>query len=394
MMVALEDGVVSPQDSFYVGTGRYQYKGKWVNDHYYRQGRDRGYLTVNEGMSISSNIVLAKTILKGYEDNPAKYVQHLHDLGITRKIDWDVPLKGKEGTVQIRFPNDKAHYWSKTTLPWMAFGYETQVPPIYMLMFYNGIANNGTMIKPFLTKAFVGNGKIEKSFSTEVINPSLCSDRTLKEIQSMLVDAINKGTGKPAKCDDFQVAGKTGTALLASGGGYSGYYVSFCGYFPADKPKYTIFVGVRRPQAPPSGGLISGVVFKKIAEEIYARNTYITPEQCKPDTLAPKAPHLKNGLFKQAKMVLDELNIPYTSPDKGVLWVSAEAQADKVGLQKANVREDLVPNVHGMGAKDALFALEKAGLRVSVRGYGRVAEQSLPPGTKASKGAWIVLDLK
>ncbi len=394
MMVALEDGVVRPEDKFHVGTGLYQYKGKWVRDHYWQKGQDRGDITVNEGMYISSNIVLAKTILKGYENNPTKYVQHLHDLGVTKKIEWDVPLKGKEGTVQIRFPNDQSNHWSKTTLPWMSFGYETQFPPIYMLMFYNGIANNGKMVKPFITKAFMKDGKVEASFETEVINPSMCSERTLNEIKSMLVGVINQGTGKAVKSDAFQVAGKTGTAQLASGGGYSGHYVSFCGYFPAEKPKYTIFVGIRKPKGIPSGGLMPGGVFKRIAEEVYARNTFITPDQCRIDSTLVKIPYAKNGLYRQAELVLTGLKLPFTPPEGEAEWVSASTKESSIELRKTGAQQGLVPNVYGMGARDALYAMEKAGLKVSIRGRGKVYSQSIPSGSRAVKGSFVTLDLK
>jgi len=147
VMVALDDGLISPVDSFHVGNGLYQYNGKWVRDHYWRQGRDRGYLTVKEGMEISSNVVMSKIVLKAYGDDPTRFVKGIDRIGLRKKLTWDVPLNGIEGTSSIRFPDDKVNYWSKTTLPWMSFGYESKVPPIYMLMFYNGIANGGKMIK-------------------------------------------------------------------------------------------------------------------------------------------------------------------------------------------------------------------------------------------------------
>ena len=139
VMVALDDGVVVPTDSFHVGNGLYQYNRRWVRDHYWRRGQDRGYMTIAEGMAVSSNIVMSKMVLKGYEDNPAKFVDGIDRIGLRKQLTWDVPLSGIEGTSSIRYPDDKTNYWSKTTLPWMSFGYESQVPPIYMLMFYNGL---------------------------------------------------------------------------------------------------------------------------------------------------------------------------------------------------------------------------------------------------------------
>ncbi|GAB6010715.1 penicillin-binding protein [Viscerimonas tarda] len=402
IMVALEDGVVTPQDSFYVGVGAYAYeyntkggkpRSRTIFDHYWRQKKDRGYLTVAEGMYVSSNIVVAKTILKGYRNNPGKYVQRLYDLGITKKLDWDVPLKGKEGTAVIRHPKDKANPWSATTLPWMSFGYETQIPPIYTLMFYNGIANNGLMIKPFITKSFLRDGKAVEEFETEVVNPSLCSDRTLKQIQDILVGVVNEGTAKVVDTDLFQIAGKTGTALIASNGGYSGYFVSFCGYFPADKPKYTCFVGVRRPKGNPSGGGMPGMVFRNIAEEVYAHNMRLSPSKCSIDSALTKLPHVKNGQYSKLETVLKELNVDFRLANTESEWVRTSTGDKSIELNKNTIAKDIVPDVTGMGARNALYLLEKSGLKVGLSGTGKVINQSIPAGNYLVKGSYIEVQL-
>ncbi len=394
LMVALEDGVVTPEDSLYVGNGLFTYNRREVRDHDWRKGIDKGYLTITRGMETSSNVLISKMILKGYENNRTGYAQRIHDLGITQKIEWDVPLSGKEGTAQIRFPDDKANPWSKTTLPWMSFGYETQVPPIYMLMFYNGIANNGKMIKPFIAKSLLNNGSVEEEFETEVINPSLCSEKTLKQVQDILRKVVTNGTGKAVNSELFPISGKTGTAMIASGGGYSGYYVSFCGYFPSDEPKYTCFVGIRRPQGLPSGGLMPGAVFKRIAESIYADK--LVPHQAKvvPDSVNIHLPKVKDGLYENTKIVLDKLNQTYSYPAEKKGWVAVTTDSLQIGMENRAVSAGLVPNVIGMGAKDALFALEDAGLKVSLSGAGRVTEQTIKGGTKLVKGSHITIRLK
>lgn len=395
IMIALEDGVVTPTDKFHVGRGLYQYATRWIRDHYWQKGIDRGDLTVAEGIHISSNIVVAKSILKGYENNPERFVQKLYDTGITKKIEWDVPLSGKEGTAVIRHPKDNSSHWSRTTLPWMSFGYETQIPPIHILMFYNGIANGGKMIKPFITKAFLKDGKVEKEFRTEVINPSLCSEKTLKEIQAMLVGVINEGTGKAIKSNAFQIAGKTGTAQIAAGGRYnSGHFVSFCGYFPAEKPLYTCFVGIRKPKGIPSGGTMPGGVFKRVAEEVYARHVYATPSQCKPDSVLTLTPYVKNGLSKDLEKIMTELNISYSAPTGSAEWVIASNHQNKIELRKNVMESGLVPDVRGMGARDALYLLEKLNLHVVIQGAGKVKSQSLTAGSRLIKGSQIVLQLQ
>ena len=294
-MIALDDGVIVPTDSFYVGNGLYQYNKRWVRDHYWRRGQDRGYLTVGEGMEMSSNVVMSKIVLKGYENKPEKFIDGIDRIGLRKQLKWDVPLSGIEGTSSIRYPNDKDNYWSKTTLPWMSFGYETQIPPIYLLMFYNGIANGGKMIKPFIAKQFVENGKVVMNVEAEVVNPKICKDTTLEEIQEMLKSVVVNGTAKVVGSDYFDIAGKTGTAMIAGGGGYSGYYVSFCGYFPADEPMYTIFVGLRKPKGVPSGGGMAGMVFKNIAEQTYLRKVQFSVDDCRIDSTLNKEPEIKNG---------------------------------------------------------------------------------------------------
>lgn len=394
LMIALEDGVVTPDEEIFVGNGLFEYKGRIVKDHDWRKGQDKGYVTVARGMYSSLNVAIAKMILKGYENNPQKYVQRIHDLGLTKKIEWDVPLQGKEGTSVIRFPDDKSNPWSKTTLPWMSFGYETQVPPIYMLMFYNGIANKGKMIKPFLTKAFMRDGKIEEEFETEIINPSLCSEKTLKEVQDILRGVVTDGTGKTIESEMFPISGKTGTAMIAARGGYEGYYVSFCGYFPSDNPKYTCFVGIRRPQGIPSGGLMPGAVFKTIAEGIYTRNTVATPILAQKDTVNSLIPVVKSGSLKNTEIVLKKLKQDYNYSGDKVDWVNTDSSINGILLQgNSSIKQGLVPNVIGMGARDAIYLLELEGLKVNLIGAGKVKQQSIAPGTRTTKGATITIEL-
>ena len=394
VLAALEEGVINPTDSFHVGTGLYSHNRRVVRDHYWTQGRDRGYLTVQEGIEVSSNIVMTKIALKAYENHPEKFTQRIENMGLTKKLKWDVPLRGIEGTSQIRHPNDKANLWSKTTLAWMSFGYETQVPPIYLLMFYNALANKGRMLKPFIAKEFYKNGKLTKEFEAEVVNSSIASQESIDLVNDMLVGVIERGTAKVVKSDFFSIAGKTGTAQLASGGGYSGHFVSFCGFFPADEPKYTCFVGIRKPKGIPSGGGMAGMVFKNIAEQTYVRNTRLAAKDCRVDSALSKLPTIKNGIWAMNHQVLKELGYESTSVDKGVKWV--QVKNDSVGYQPEPLTliDNLVPNVYGMGARDALYLLEKSGLRVNVTGSGKVVSQSYGAGQKIVKGRTISLVLR
>lgn len=393
-MIALDDGVITPTDSFYVGNGLFQYNKRWVRDHYWRRGQDRGYLTVAEGMELSSNVVMSKIVLKGYEDKPEKFVDGIDRIGLRKQLTWDVPLNGIEGTSSIRYPNDKNNYWSKTTLPWMSFGYETQIPPIYMLMFYNAIANGGRMIKPFIAKQFLENGKVVKEFEAEVVNPKICKESTLEEIKKMLVGVVENGTAKVVASDYFSIAGKTGTAQIASGGGYSGYYVSFSGYFPADEPMYTIFVGLRKPKGVPSGGGMAGMVFKNIAEQTYLRKVRLLAEDCKVDSTLQKAPEIKHGNWNNNKYVLNKLNLSVADKNSDSDWVKIKFENNEYLTEEIALNNSKIPDVKGMGARDAVYLLEKSGLRVNLIGSGKVVSQSFTPGQNLVKGTTITITLR
>ena len=400
IMAALEDGVVTPTDSFNVGKGVWIEPvriGKEIYDHNYSSSKpDVNYLTIAKGMYTSSNVLVAKTIHKGYESNPSRYVDHLYKFGLDKSLTWDIPLKGREGTIYIKHPEKDSRKWYKTTLSRMSYGYETQMPPIYMLMFYNGIANGGKMIKPFVVKSFMKDGKVVEEFKSEVINESLCSEKTLKEMQDILRGVVTDGTAKVVNSKAFEIAGKTGTARLASGGGYnrSEYYVSFCGYFPADKPKYTCIVGVERPKGIPSGGGMAGMVFKNIAEEVYSRNVVLSANEYRRDSTQSKIPYVKGGAYRKAKIVLEELGLSFDDVTESADWVKESADKEKVRLRGYSISDGLVPDVAGMGARDALYILESAGLKVNLKGAGRVVNQSIAAGSRLVKGSRIEIKLE
>ena len=395
IMVALEDGVCTPEDTVDVGNGIYMYHGARMTDHNMNKG-GYGKITVAQSIWYSSNIGVAKVILKGYSENPTKYVEGLYRIGMNADLRLEIPGAGR---AKIRRPDDKKRYWSATTLPWMSFGYETQIPPIYTLTFFNAIANGGKMVRPMFTKEIMENGKTVQTFDTEVVKESICSDKTLKEIQEMLLGVVENGTGKAVHSDVVRIAGKTGTAQIASGGVYrtSGHSVAFCGYFPADEPKYSCIVVIRRPRnGYPSGGTMSGGVVKAIAEKIYASHMPFNLNDMDPDSTAVLHPHPKSGDSRALENVLDELDIDLQNEADDSNWVSTslDTLTHRLATHAIPIREGLVPNVVGMGAKDAVFLMEQAGLQVSLTGIGRVTRQSLNPGQRISRGQTVLLTLK
>jgi len=401
MMVAIEDGVVDPKTAVDVGKGTYSYANRNIIDHNANRG---GYGVINAEKAIwySSNIGMAKLILKGYENNPKKFVEGLRRIGMDADLSIEIPGAGKP---KLRWPGDS--YWSRTSLPWMSFGYEVQIPPIQMLTFYNAIANNGKMVRPMFVKDILKNGKSVKHFDTEVVIPEICSQRTLKIIQNMLYNVVNytdpspakrDGTGKPARSDVITIAGKTGTAQIASGGAYrtAGHNVSFCGYFPYEDPQYTCIVVITRPRVGTvSGGAMCGAVLKDIAEKIYSNCTTFDIKKIPADSLKSPFPYVVlNGDYAALKNVAKNLNINTNENNIKSTYVASSSNNRGVTLRDLPMVENLVPNVVGMGAKDAVFALENCGLRVSVSGYGSVVSQSISNGSKVVPGQTVALTLR
>lgn len=395
MMVALEDGVCQPTDSVDTGNGIYMVGSSRMTDHNYNRG-GYGRISAEQAIWYSSNIGVAKLIMKGYTNNPTKFVEGLHRVGMAPDLNLEIPGSGRS---KIRFPNDTVHYWSRTTLPWMSFGYETQIPPIYTLTFFNAIANGGKMVRPMFTKEILKDGKTVKSFSTEVIKSSICSESTLKIIQDMLLGVVEKGTGAAVHSDLIRIAGKTGTAQIATGGVYrtSGHQVAFCGYFPAEDPQYTCIVVIRRPRIGyPSGGTMSGGVVKNIAEKIYASEMSFNTRKMETDSMAVLVPSVKGGDRKAVEDVLDHMDIKIRKDSVETSWVlaSIDKESHDLHLRDVKIWEGLVPSVVGMGAKDAVYLLEMAGLRVNLSGAGRVVSQSISPGARIVKGQTVLLTLR
>lgn len=357
MMVALEDRVVTVNDSVDTGNGQRLMHGSVMRDHNWRRG---GYqwLTVPGVLMKSSNIGISRIIDENYFTHPQDYVRGLYKLGIN--ADLGLPFEGA-AKARIRWPN-KENWW-KTTLAWMSMGYETQIPPINTVTFYNAIANGGKMMKPRFVKGVSRGGVMIEEFPVEVLKEHICSQHTLDDIHMILRRVVSEGLGKPAGSSQFAVSGKTGTAQVSQGrGGYKSgrthYLLSFCGYFPSENPQYTMLVSIQKAGLPASGGLMSGSIFRNIAERIYAKHLSSDLNAAR-DTLPATHPRFRQKTLEQAE-------------------------------QSAT---GLVPDVRGMSLEDALFLLNQRGLKVHAQGIGRVKTQNITPGSVLHKGATITLNL-
>ena len=404
LMVALDDGVVDTTYTVDTGSGIWDMYGAKMRDHNWHRG---GYqvLTLPQTLEYSSNIGVSRIIDKYYGKNPEKFVQGLDRIGI--REDLKLPIVGY-APPRIRMPkkNKRGQYvnWSKTALPWMSIGYETQVPPISTLTFYNAIANGGTMMRPRFVKAVMKDGQVIREFPPQVIKQRICKEKTLREITTILEHVVSQGLGKKAGSTSFKVAGKTGTAQISKGAagyksGTMNYLLSFVGFFPADNPRYSCIVCIQRPGLPASSGF-SALVFHNIAEGIMAQSIKLDVSDAR-DSLSILMPDVKSGDMFAANYVLTRLGIPTNKNWDGdyskgnPVWGVAERQRAEVALRKVKAYSSgVVPDVKGMGARDAVYALESRGVRVRLSGRGKVTQQSLAPGHVIRKGEVCSLKLE
>ena len=396
IMVALDDGVVDTTYKVDTGSGVWNMYGRDMKDHNWRRG---GYQVISlpRTLEVSSNIGVSRIIDDHYHDHPEKFVEGIYRTGLAS--DLHLPIAGSTPP-RIRMPkkasNGQYLNWSKTALAWMSIGYETQIPPISTVTFYNAIANNGRMMRPRFVTKIMKNGEVIKEFPPEVIKEHICKEKTLKEMQTILEHVVSQGLGKKAGSKSFKVAGKTGTAQISQGaGGYktgtTNYLLSFAGFFPADNPRYSCIVCIQKSGLPASGGGMSGVVFHHIAEGVMARNLKLSVEDAR-DTSSVFIPDVKNGDILAADYVLSKLGIKTNSEWSGSyangnpIWGKASKQHSDVAFTRMKTYSNIVPDVTGMGARDAVYMLESRGIKTTITGRGKVKQQSLMPGTVIRRG--------
>jgi cell division protein FtsI (penicillin-binding protein 3) len=391
MIAALEDGYIDLDDTVDTRDGTIEYHGKTLRD---AEDKGLGKITIKEAFEHSSNVGISWIINENYKKHEKQFVNRLYSMKLNEILNLDI--KG-EGKPEIKYPGDK--FWSGISLPMMSIGYEVRLAPIHLLTFYNAIANDGKMVKPKFVNKVSYHGETVQNFDTEIIKSSICSHSTLKKVQKMLEGVVENGTAKNLKNDVYKIAGKTGTAQIAKRkSGYKtvdgvSYQASFVGYFPADNPKYTCIVVVNSPSnSVYYGNVVAGPVFKEIADKVYANSTDMHPI-LKPTNEMADVPYSKTGYKKDLDYIFRKLDIDYTDNNTKSEWVTTIKKDNKIEFNNRTIINKLVPNVVDMGLKDALFLLENAGLKVLVRGRGKVVRQSIQPGSKVQPGNRIVLEM-
>ena len=387
MMALLEDTNIELSDSINTGNGEYTFYNKKVRDH---EEGGYGRITIKDAFERSSNIAMAKLMDKHFGTKPSKFLEYVDNLKLSKPL--GLQITG-EAYPKITRPKDKN--WSGITLPWMAYGYGFEVSPLHTLTLYNAVANDGKMIKPIFVTSISQADKIKQEFETETLNSKICSNKTLNQLKLLLEGVVDRGTAKNLKNSYYRIAGKTGTAVILKDGRYEKKYItSFVGYFPAHAPKYSAIVLIKNPKGIHQyGNSVAGPVFKDIADNIYSRDINLHLAMEKRKTLEPGVfPVIRAGKQDELTMLSNELGISNHAATEEE-WIKAAKDGSAVVWKRNAVVRDHVPDVMGMTFRDAIFLLEKSGLRVSYEGKGRVAGQSLSPGTRISKGSKIYLRL-
>lgn len=389
LLAAMDDGLVEPNDTVNVGNGYTTYSGQPMKDsHPPKASR----LSVQQAFETSSNVGISRIITQRYAKNPGRFVEKLRSFRLDEPLGLQIPGENKP---VIKNPGDKG--WSDVSLPWMSIGYEVQLTPLQMLAFYNAIANNGRLVRPLFVKEIRRNGVTVKTFAPETIVDSICSSATLAKARQMLLGVVESGTATNVRNKDYRIAGKTGTAQTnyAMKNESRKYQASFVGYFPADAPRYSCIVVVNSPSnSVYYGGAVAAPIFKEIADKVYAGHLDLHREfRYSVVVTARHLPVMKCSPPQAIAPLLGPLQLKEASavPDAG--WVVAEAGIGALRFLERKMTSGFMPNVSGMGLRDALYVLENAGLQVKANGKGSVTRQSVTAGSRISRGQIVTLEI-
>lgn len=384
LLAAFEDGKTDLDEKFDCTGGVTHYANRTMKDSHL----GTGVLTVKQIFEKSSNVGVSKIIYKAYASNPQAFIDRLYSFSVNKPLGLEIAGEGKP-----RIKDTYARSWSKVSLPWMSIGYEVALTPLQILAFYNAVANDGVMVKPRFVDEIRQSGQVVREFRTEVINPKIASDQALKKARIMLEGVVEEGTGTALKNPVYKVAGKTGTAQIAmNNAGYnkSSYKGTFCGYFPADNPRYSCIVVINNPtKGIYYGSAISAPVFREIADRVYAADMDMGITWT--DSVKSIQPIPFQGGFGNDMATICRW-MGYSRNPFGSSWITTDSTGQKA--IPVSIKTGTVPDVNGMGMRDATYLLEKHGYKVRAYGVGLVRKQSIRPGTSALPGSLIEIRLE
>lgn len=385
MIAALEDNAVSISDSIDTGKGFVQFYDVTISDHV-----AMGKITYQQAFEKSSNVVFAKMIQNAYKDDPGKFISRLDQLGLTKSV--NSQMIG-EGRPYIPNPGD-TRIWKGTTLPSLAIGYNLSVTPLQLLTLYNAVANDGKMVAPRFVRELRQDSKVIEKYGPQVLRKQICSASTLKTMRKLLEGVVERGTAENIKSSQYAIAGKTGTARKVVEDKYEKIYrASFCGYFPADAPKYTVFVLVDEPSTGSFyGSSVAAPIFREIADKIYAMDLELAKNPREAEGQSSQYPVTRIISQHNADQVYNKLDI--STPDSPEAeWVKTTRNGEKIEYQPITLRPGVMPDVKGMSARDAVNLLESRMLKVRRIGHGKVVRQSVEPGKAVGDGTEILLEM-
>ena len=371
MTTLLEDGKIELETKIPTNHGRMDDMTKirpdrYITDYERKHGTDR--ISVLDGFKISSNYVFRRLVKDHYGERPEEFISRLHEYNFGEAYDFELK---EDGSAKPRIPDPSSSTWTMSDLVSVAIGYSVRVTPLQVATFYNAIANNGKMMKPYVVESTERDGKVVKEFKPTLLNGSICSKATADTLTRALTMVTLEGTASRLKNAKCTVAGKTGTSRMhltreeragssdpyADINGRKKHQATFVGFFPAEEPKYTaivvVYTGLMSHDV--YGGKIPAMTFKEIADGLWAYESEWGSEL------------KKRGEVPQ--MMEDHISI------------SREADSP-------------VPDLTGLGLTDALYAIENNGYRCRHKGTGHVVSQSPKAGTKMKKGETINIVLK
>lgn len=390
----LNDGYINVDSGIDIQGGRKQFANRVMEDSH--PNASLGWMPIWKAYAISSNVGMAKLADRYYHDHPEKYVAHLRALGLDKPTGID--LLGERRS-RVMGPENKT-WWSHTSLPWMAIGYGVMITPLHTCMLYNGVANGGKIMRPYLVSAIREYGKDVKTVEPQVL-ATMGDEKIIAQLRKCTRAVVVEGTGKDIASPYYTMSGKTGTAQVAdkgikyTDGVYQGSYV---GYMPAENPKYTICIVIRTKAHSSAyyGGTIAAPVFRMVADKIFSRNmgAWSTPldSMAKTGSSVLPAKAATAGAYNTLLASVNK-NMPLPVEQRNKM-VQAVTDSNKHSeLHPKLVYKGIMPDVTGMTLRDAVYMLENYGVRVQIAGKGKVLSQSVPAGTRLAKGQNITLQL-
>lgn len=333
----------------------------------------------------SSNVGISKLAnnLFNTPEGQKRFSSYYQKFGLTEKTGID--LDGEpQPTVKHAVKNKKI--WYGTTVPWMSVGYELQLTPLQVLNFYNAIANGGRMMKPYLMEAVLENDIEIQRTNPTILKDSICSPNTLMQLNSLLRKVVEEGTAKSIHTDLYAISGKTGTTVTnyhLANVDKKEFQASFCGFFPSDNPEYSCIVVIYNPEIGFYGAQSAAPVFKKIADRcmrpklLAGQYLNMVPKPLLASTGLPVGNY---GYSRDFEQLFKHIELPYYN-DKEESWVRTISDKDGIHSLPQLFVKGQIPDLTGMGLRDALFMLDNVGLKIKVTGTGKVQSQSIPPGT-------------